>query len=295
MEILLMNNNIPTWIETYLNLPLGLAFVIFLPLEIYRRYRAGKWRASTCWEMLASSSPLIPTILLGGVTLSFIAALYTFAQTLSPWSIPTNGWTAALAFVLVDFLYYVDHRCGHVIRAYWAISHSVHHSSPQYDQTTGFRISFVDGFFSPWFYLPAVLIGFDSILVLSCFGFILAYQQWIHTETIGKLPWLDGWLNTPSNHRVHHGSQPQYLDKNYGAVLMIWDRLFGSYAAEVEPVQYGITVPINSRNPIVVHLAEAQRLWTDLRAARTWSDRWAYLWRRPGWSPAKSTNQSVAT
>ncbi|WP_137938546.1 sterol desaturase family protein [Chitinivorax sp. B] len=262
--------------------------VILLPIELFRRWRLGQLNRACLKEMLASVSPLIPTLLLGGITTAYLTVLFMGAAKLAPWRIPTNPLTIFLAFLLVDFLYYVDHRCGHEIRAYWALSHSVHHSSPQYDQTTGLRISFIDGFTSPWFYLPAFLLGFNPALVVGWFAFVLAYQQWIHTETIGKLKWLDPWLNTPSNHRVHHGTQPHYLDKNYGAVLIIWDRLFGTYQKEEETVIYGLTQPIQSSNPFEVHLCEAKRLWHDLHHAPTWLTRLQYLYHKPGWQPASS-------
>jgi sterol desaturase/sphingolipid hydroxylase (fatty acid hydroxylase superfamily) len=123
--------------------------------------------------------------------------------------------------------------------------------------------------------------------VLGAFGVIIAYQQWLHTELIDKLPLLDGWLNTPSNHRVHHAMQPQYLDKNYGAILMIWDRIFGTYAPEIEPVQYGLTDQIESANPIKVHVAEAVKLFRDLRHSASFEDTIGYLWHKPGWRPEK--------
>jgi sterol desaturase/sphingolipid hydroxylase (fatty acid hydroxylase superfamily) len=184
-------------------------------------------------------------------------------------------------------MYYWDHRAAHRNRAYWALAHSVHHSSPQFDQTTGLRVSFVDGFVSPWFYVPVVLAGFDPLLVGGCLAVIIGWQQWLHTEAIDRLPWLDPWLNTPSNHRVHHGVQARYQDVNYGAILMLWDRAFGTYVAESprEPRRYGITHPIASTHPLEVHLAEARRLWRDLAATPDWRTRLARLWHAPDWRP----------
>ncbi len=262
-------------------LVLSMAFLIFMPIELFNRWRRKQLNLKTIKEMLASSSPLLLTVLSAGLVTAFITLIYTQASRLAPWSMANSPVSILACLLLIDFLYYIDHRCGHRVRAYWAVSHSVHHSSPQYDQTTAFRISFVDGFISPWFYTPALLIGFDITLVIACFGFILGYQQWLHTETVGKLPWFDPWLNTPSNHRVHHGSQPQYIDKNYGAVLMIWDRLFGSYQPEEAPVVYGITHPIGSSNPILVHIWELKRLWSDLRQARSWRRRIGLMIRAP--------------
>lgn len=269
------------WLEL-LSLALAAAFFLFLPLELWRRWRLGRLDRVAVKEMLASASPYLPTLALNGVTLGFIAALFAGAAALAPWQIPVS-WPGALAcLVLVDLLYYVDHRCGHQIGLYWAVSHSVHHSSPQFDQTTGLRISFIDGFISPWFYTPAILIGFDPLLVGACLGLILAYQQWIHTETIGRLGWFDRVFNSPANHRVHHGAQAQYLDKNYGAILMLWDRMFGTYQAEDEAPRYGLVTPIGSVNPIAVHVAELVTLWRRMRKAASWRHKLALLWLPPG-------------
>lgn len=266
---------------------LSALFVVFLPLELWRRYRAGRLDRRSVREMLASASPLVPTLLTGPLVLAFIAGLYATAHAITPLRLPTTWGTAALALLLVDFLYYWDHRAAHRVRAYWAISHSVHHSSWQYDQTTAFRISFVDGFLSPWFYVPAVLLGFHPMLVAACLGLILAYQQWLHTESVGRLGWLDSVFNTPSNHRAHHAVQPQYLDRNYGAVLIVWDRLFGTYAREHETPVYGLTEQIGSAHPWRVHATEAVKLWRDLKRAPDGRTRWALLWKPPGWVPQR--------
>jgi len=248
-------------------LVLSLALVPLLPIEILTKRRAGQLTRGALLEMAASASPLVPTLLTSSVVVTFIGWLYGTAATFAPWSIPTSGSSAVVAILLADFLYYWDHRIAHRFRPYWAIAHSVHHSSPQYDQTTGLRISFVDGFVSPWFYVPLVLVGFHPLLVAAALGIVIGYQQWLHTETVGRLPWLDGWLNTPSNHRVHHGAQPQYLDRNYGGILIVWDRLFGTYTPETEPVRYGLTKPIESRNPWRIHTAEIGPWLRDVRAA----------------------------
>ncbi|MBL8300674.1 MAG: sterol desaturase family protein [Rhodanobacteraceae bacterium] len=247
--------------------------VPLLPLECWRYWRERRLGREHVLEMLASASPLLPTALAAPLVTAFITALFTTAAHFAPWTVPTTWWSTLLALLAVDFMYYWDHRVAHRVRTIWALAHSVHHSSPLYNQAVGLRISFVDGFTSPWFYVPVILVGFDPLLVAAALGVILGYQQWLHTETVDKLPWLDRWLNTPSNHRVHHGVQPQYIDRNYGAILMIWDRLFGTYAAEQEPVRYGLTQPIGSSNPLHVHLAEAQRLWHDFRTARGWRKR----------------------
>ncbi len=183
-------------------------------------------------------------------------------------------WGTAIACVLlVDSMYYWEHRLGHEVNVLWALYHSVHHSAEHYDQTIGARISFVDFFFSPLIFLPVVALGFHPVLVLAALGLILAWQQWLHTERIGRMPWLDPWLNTPSNHRVHHGSNPQYLDRNYGGVLMLWDRAFGTYAPEGEEVVYGLVDPLESHHPVDVHVHVLSKLLHRLRLAKTWRER----------------------
>ncbi len=280
----LLHETLPETLET-VAVALSALFLLLLPLELRQRHRAGRLDRRSVREMLASASPLVPTLLAGPLVLAFIGSLYAAAHALTPLRLPTTWGTAALALLLVDFLYYWDHRAAHRVRAYWAIGHSVHHSSWQYDQTTAFRISFVDGFISPWFYLPAVLLGFHPLLVAACLGVILAYQQWLHTETVGRLGWLDAVFNTPSNHRAHHAVQPQYIDRNYGAVLIVWDRLFGTYVREAEAPVYGLTRQIGSAHPWRVHTAEALKLWRDLRRTRRWLDRWRMLWHPPDWAP----------
>jgi sterol desaturase/sphingolipid hydroxylase (fatty acid hydroxylase superfamily) len=275
-DFLLAPTTIPGWLE-FTGMVLGAALLVMLPIELICQYRANKLTRQSWLEMFANISPLVPTILVGGVVTAFVIWLFTAAAALAPWTLPVNGWTALAAIILVDAVYYVDHRIGHRVRLMWAVSHSVHHSSPMFNQTTGLRISFVDGFISPWYYTVIILAGFDPLLVAAAFGVNLGYQQWIHTELIGKLGWFDRWFNSPSNHRVHHGSQSQYLDKNYGGILMIWDRLFGTYQAEGEPVVYGLTEPIASVNPWRVHFEEVTRLVRKFAALKTARARWRLL------------------
>jgi len=259
---------------------LAAVILIMLPIELWRQRRTlnrAAWK-----EMAASAGVLLPALATSGVVVAFITVLWGAADALTPWRIPTNGWSALLCLLLVDFLFYWDHRMAHRVRGLWAVAHSVHHSSPRYDQTTGLRVSFVDGFTSPWFYLPAVLIGFDPLLVAAAFGLMLAYQQWLHTETIGRLGWFDQIFNSPANHRVHHGSQDVYLDKNYGGILILWDRLFRTWEPEREQPIYGLTTPIGSSHLWTVHTAEAGSLWRDLRAARSWRARLRLIIAPPG-------------
>jgi len=270
----------------WLGAALAATLFVLLPIELGALHRRGELDRERVREMLASASPVLPTLLTEGVALATFAGVLALVHASAPLALPTSWGTAAVCFVLVDFLYYWDHRCGHRVRLYWAVSHSVHHSSTAYDQTTGLRVSFVDGFVAAVFYWPLALLGFEPALIIACFFVMVAYQQWLHTESIGKIAWMDPWLNTPSNHRVHHASQEKYIDKNYGGVFMIWDRAFGTYAAEEEPTRYGLTVPIGARDPWTVHVAELRRLIRDLRRARRLRDAWSLLWRGPEWMPS---------
>jgi sterol desaturase/sphingolipid hydroxylase (fatty acid hydroxylase superfamily) len=259
---------------------LSAAILVMLPIELWSRRRT--LNRAAIKEMAASAGVLLPALATSGVVFAFITTLMGTADALTPWRIPTTWWSALLSLLLVDFLFYWDHRIAHRVRAIWAVSHSVHHSSHQFDQTTGLRVSFVDGFISPWFYLPAVLIGFDPLLVGASFGVMLGYQQWLHTETIGRLGGFDRVFNSPANHRVHHGSQAHYLDKNYGGILIVWDRLFGTWEPEsVQPV-YGLTIPIGSSHLWTVHTAEIGALWRELKTATSWRDRVRLLVAPPG-------------
>lgn len=259
---------------------LGGAALVLLPLELVWLRRRGRMDRARWRAMAGSASVVVPAIAAGGITLAFFLAVLAGAARLSPWAIPTNPWTAILAVLAVDFAYYWDHRAGHAWWPYWALSHSVHHSGSTYDQSIGLRVSVTDGLFAPFFYAPLALIGFDPLVVLAAFTVVVGYQQWIHTEAVGSLPWLDGWLNTPANHRVHHAVQPRYHDKNFGGIFMLWDRWFGTYARESVPPRYGITHALASDHPWQIHTHEAAR-WVRTWAGASWVARFRLLFGRP--------------
>ncbi len=197
-----------------------------------------------------------------------------------------HGWTAWLvALLFLDFCYYWDHRAGHTIRLLWA-SHVVHHSSQRYNLSTALRQTWT-GEYTVLFFLPVALVGVPVEIVLASWSFNLLYQFWIHTEAIDKM-WkpFEFVFNTPSHHRVHHGSQAQYLDRNYGGVLILWDRLFGSFEPEGERVVYGLTKNITTRNPLRVATHEYVALFSDLRTAASWRHRLGFAFHGPGWAPA---------
>jgi sterol desaturase/sphingolipid hydroxylase (fatty acid hydroxylase superfamily) len=267
--------------------------LVLLPIEV--AWLA--WRRQLTWirikEMLASAGVYIPIIAVGGVYLAVIAQMFSWVGEVRPWPIPTSAWTAVLCLLATDFVYYWEHRLEHRLRGLWALYHSVHHSSPVFDQTTSLRVSVIDLVLTSYFYLPLILIGFDPILVAACLGVVIGYQTWIHTEMIGKLGWFDLLFNSPSNHRVHHGTQPQYLDRNFGAMLIIWDRMFGTYQPEAERPAYGLTEQIDSRNPLTVHIWEIRRFLSDWRASKSLTMGWRLFWREPGRKPEQATSAPV--
>ena len=194
-----------------------------------------------------------------------------------------GAWTAG--FVLVDLAYYVLHRYSHTIHVLWA-GHVVHHSSEEYNLTVALRQSALHGLLSWVFFVPLAVIGVPWGMFASCYALNLVYQFWIHTREIDRLhPWLESWLNTPSHHRVHHGVNPQYQDKNYAGALIIWDRMFGTFEPEVEPVVYGITTPLGSWNPVWANVhVFATILRNAMRTAR-WRDKWRVVFGHPAFLP----------
>ena len=232
-------------------------------------------------EMLASYSMILPLTLAEVLMVGAIGSLYFLASEFAVAAIPTTLTSMLAAIVIVDFIYYWEHRIQHQVAVFWSLAHTVHHSSNQFNQSTAYRLSWADVFISPWFYLPLVIAGFDPLLVLGAYLFNLAYQTWIHTELIGKLRWADGWLNTPSNHRVHHAVEQKYHDKNFGGILMLWDRLFGTYQAEEETPTYGVTHQLNTSNPLAILFRDVVEVARRVAKAKSWRERLILIFGHP--------------
>ncbi len=194
-------------------------------------------------------------------------------------------WVWVLCFIGVDFFYYWFHRASHRVAAIWA-THVVHHQSEDYNLAVALRQSALQPAFSWAFYLPLAFIGFPPPMFALLLSINVLYQFWIHTKLIGKLGPLEWILNTPSHHRVHHGSDPKYLDKNHAGTLIIWDRMFGTFQEEEEPPTYGITKPLRSWNPIWANV----HFWVDLyklaQETPSFKDRLLIWVRPPGWRPS---------
>ncbi len=224
-------------------------------------------------------------VLINGVWKFAVVAVYAALYELTPLRLdPSDWWVWVLLFFADDLSYYWFHRVSHESRLFWA-SHVVHHSSQHYNLSTALRQTWVPMTYFPfWLWMP--LVGFAPWMVLLAQAWSLIYQFWIHTERIKKLPKpLERVLNTPSHHRVHHGSNDVYLDKNYGGILIVWDRLFGTFTEEGERVRYGLTKNLRTFRPLKVAFHEYQALWHDVRKAQDWRTRAAHLLRGPGWRP----------
>ncbi|KRA37664.1 MULTISPECIES: sterol desaturase family protein [unclassified Nocardioides] len=214
-----------------------------------------------------------------------VLAAYAGAFLLAPWELPAdNPWVWVALFFADDFLYYWYHRTHHTIRVFWA-SHVVHHSSEFYNLSTALRQPWTP-FSSLPFWLPLAFLGFEPWMILLQQSISLVYQFFIHTERVNHL-WkpIELVMNTPSHHRVHHGSQSQYLDKNYAGILIIWDRLFRTFEPEGERVRFGLTKNVNTFNPLRVATHEFSAIGRDVWRADTWRARLGYLFKGPGWSP----------
>ena len=227
--------------------------------------------------------------LAGVFSAAITLGIYTLVFTrLAPWHLPTDSvavWVVGLVFY--DFCYYWHHRFGHTVALLWA-AHVVHHQSEDYNLSTALRQT-SSGWVGGWvFYLPMALLGFPP-LVFGVVALIdLLYQYWVHTQQIGKLGAFDRWFCAPSNHRVHHAVNDQYLDKNYGGIFIVWDRLFGSYAEEDDavPCVYGTRGPLRSWNPVWANLHNYADLAKDSWRASSGADRVRVWFKPPGWRPA---------
>jgi sterol desaturase/sphingolipid hydroxylase (fatty acid hydroxylase superfamily) len=199
--------------------------------------------------------------------------------------IPFTWWTTIILFVGVDFFYYWFHRLAHEIAVMWG-SHVVHHQSEEYNLTVALRQAWLQGAFSWWFYIPLALIGFDPVMFVSIASFQTLYQFWIHTKFIGRLhPWIEYIFNTPSHHRVHHGVNPKYIDKNHGGTLIIFDRMFGTFQAEEEEVVYGVTKQPMSWNPLWLNFEYWIDLFSQVMHTPKFSDKLKLIFFPPGWKP----------
>jgi sterol desaturase/sphingolipid hydroxylase (fatty acid hydroxylase superfamily) len=212
----------------------------------------------------------------------FPIAILIFLYQFRLFEIPMNWWGWILVFVLYDFTWYIDHYIAHRTGLFWAL-HSVHHSSKEYNTTVASRGSLLETFGArPLFYLlPIFGVSPIQFILIKLVTNVWGIAQ--HTRLVGKLGILDLIFATPSNHRVHHGSDVHYLDKNYGEVLILWDRLCGTFARETHEPNYGLTKNIETYNPLMIQVAGIRWLSAQIKTANKWQDKLAYLYQPPGW------------
>lgn len=188
-------------------------------------------------------------------------------------------------FIAQDFLYYWFHRCSHRSRWFWS-AHVAHHSSKFMNFSTALRQSVLYPFTGMWlFWLPLAYLGFPPEDITMIVAINLFFQFWIHTELTSRIPYFDYWFNTPSHHRVHHATNSQYIDKNYGGVLIIWDRIFGTFIPEIEKCRYGITKEVNFRNPWSSNFSEFKDMIQEARKEKTLKNKFLRIFAPPDWNP----------
>ncbi len=272
-------------------------FILLLIAEII--YTAKQSHTKWEWkDMGASLSMGIGNVLTGFITKTWVFTAYTIVYSHRLFDLGSGIVLGLMLFFAEDLTYYWFHRSSHHIRYLWA-SHVVHHSSQQYNLSTALRQTWTgqaSGAFIFWLWLP--LIGFHPLMILTMQSISLIYQFWIHTETIIKLPWwIEAVFNTPSHHRVHHSSEAHYVDKNHAGVLIIWDKLFGTFTAETPgkfPV-YGLTKNIASKNPFFIAFHEWREMASDMWYAPNLRQRWLMLFGNPGLNARLIEKQKEST
>lgn len=263
-------------------------FALLLGVELYFNYCERTehyyWKDSIASISMGVGSVVVD-LLSKSVAFWVFSYLYMqygcFSKTLS---YTLTGWV--LLFFLDDFTFYWHHRLSHQVRLLWA-SHVNHHSSVYYNLSTALRQSWSELFYKYLWYLWLPLLGFPPLMILTQISINLIYQFWVHTKRIDRFPiWFEFIFNTPAHHRVHHAKNVRYLDRNHAGILIIWDRLFGTFEEEHpdDPVEFGITTNINTYNPWHIATHELVNLTKDVVAAPTWRDKLYYLFMPPGWS-----------
>ncbi len=262
-------------------------FIALLLLESvltsYRNVRGYELR-----DTFASLAMGVGNVVVAGITKAWAFLVYSAAAMLAVVEIEFTWWTLPILILAEDCCYYWFHRIHHEVRFFWA-AHVNHHSSTHYNLSTALRQSWTTPVTGPIFWAPLAVIGFDPAAILVAQSISLIYQFWIHTELIDRMGPLEAILNTPSHHRVHHGRNVRYLDRNYAGIFIFWDRLFGTFEPECERVDYGLTKNIHTFNPVEIAFHEWKAIWRDVRRATSLREAIAFVFEPPGWSPDHST------
>lgn len=272
------------------------AFVILILIEMWRVRATGRGAyevKDTAASLLMGFGSTLASLLFGGIFVA--AALWCYQFRI--FDIGWTWWALVLCFFAEDLSYYWFHRISHERRIWWA-AHVIHHSSQHYNLSTALRQTWTGALALTFLTkLPLFFVGFPPAMVALFAGFSLIYQFWIHTEQIKRMGVLEWVLNTPSHHRVHHATNPRYLDANYAGVLIIWDRLFGTFIPERddEPCQYGIVSNLGTFNPLRIAFHEWAGIGRDLSRAKNLHEVLGYVFGPPGWSPdgSRKTSKSL--
>ena len=241
-------------------------------------------------DAINSLSAGMISITSGILTKVVSVTIYTgFFSVFGLWEMSVESlWVWVVGFVFYDLCYYWNHRLGHEINVLWA-AHAVHHQSEEYNLTTALRQS-SSGFIFGWlFYVPMAVVGVPPVVFFTVGLINLLYQFWVHTRHVPKLGWFEWFFVTPSNHRVHHAKNRRYLDKNYGGVFILWDRLFGTFTEEdeqYEPIRYGTLKPLRSWNPLWANLHLYAGMWQDCKATSRWQEKLTLWFRKTGYHPS---------
>jgi sterol desaturase/sphingolipid hydroxylase (fatty acid hydroxylase superfamily) len=265
------------------------AFIVTMVGEAAALRRRPKLKGYRDADTRASLTMGVVSVLINlgmkGVQLAILGWFSTFAA----WHLDPRSWQSwAIGVVAVDFAYYWFHRSSHDVRILWA-AHVNHHSSEHYNLSTALRQSWTTPFTSLPFYWPLALAGLDPAMILTLEALNTLYQYWIHTELVERIGPLEAILNTASHHRVHHGTNVEYLDRNHGGIFIVWDRLFGTFEPERAPVVYGLTKNIRTFDPVRIAFHEFAAIARDVRRARSLGEVLGYVFAPPGWSPDGST------
>jgi len=243
-------------------------------------YRLGDSLANIGCGIMDQSTGLFSKVLV----VAAYTAMFHLTAAWRPWELQATPAVWVATFVLSDLAYYWAHRLSHGVNILW-IGHVVHHQSEDYNLAVALRQSVLQKVLLMWVYWPLALAGFPPEIFLTCMAVNLLYQFWIHTELIDTLGPLEWVMNTPSHHRVHHGRNPEYIDRNHAGVFIVWDRMFGTFQKELVKPTYGITRPTDTFNPVHAQWKPVVDLWNDLKRIPNWRDRLRFLFAAPGWYP----------
>lgn len=260
-------------------------FGLLVVLEIFLATKSKSVSYETK-DTMASLGMGLGNQVLSLVLAGLVASITIFAYKHRFFELGTGPLVFVLCFFLEDLTYYWAHRIGHERRYFWA-SHVVHHSSQHYNLSTALRQTWTGNLSGGFlFWIPLALIGIHPAIIFMFQGISLVYQFWFHTEAIDKMPkWFEAVFNTPSHHRVHHATNPEYLDRNYGGVLIIWDRIFGTFVPESETPKYGIVSNLGTFNPLRIAIHEWVGIVKDVKNAKSLHELWGFIMGPPGWTP----------